>query len=288
MSNIAFIGLGAMGVRMAGRLLDASHSVSVYNRTPERAEALVARGARLAQTPRDAVRGAEIVIGMLTDDAVSRSVWTDPESGVLGGLSEGVVAIESSTLTPAWTRELGELVAEAGADYLDAPVVGTLPHADAGALVHLVGGDRAVLERVRGPLGAMGNAIHHVGPVGAGASMKLAVNALFGIQVAALAETVGVLERSGFERGAALEVLGAMAITSPALKAMGGLIAARRYAPMFPIGLVEKDFRYAVDNAKGVGVSAPVTDAARGVYAEAIDRGFGGDNIVGVSKLYET
>ncbi len=171
--------------------------------------------------------------------------------------------------------------------FIDAPVVGSRPQAEAGQLVFLVGGEPAIVERVREVLALMGGAIHHVGPLGAGSTMKLAVNALFGIQVAALAEIVGLLERSGLARGAILEMLGAMPITSPALKGVGGLLAARRYEPLFPIDLVEKDLRYAVATAAGRDTAVPLVTAARDVYARARERGFGGDNIAGVAQLYD-
>lgn len=285
--SIGIIGLGAMGARMAQRLLDAGHDVAVYNRTAERAKALVEAGATAAQTPRGAASGRDIVVSMVRDDDASRAVWLDGETGALAALRKGAVAIESSTLTPAWTTELANAIQDTGATFLDAPVAGSRPQAEAGKLIYLVGGDGAVLDGVREVLLAMGAAVHHVGPIGAGMSIKLAVNALFGVQVAALAELLGMLRRSGIADMQAMEVLCAMPITSAAAKGVGGLMAARKFDPMFPIALVEKDLGYAADHAERLGTTAPTTSAVRAVYARALTEGFGADNITGVAKLYD-
>lgn len=286
--RIAFIGLGAMGARMASNLLDAGYRLVVWNRSPARAQPLAARGAKVADTPAQAAAEADIVMTMLTDDAASEAVWTAPETGILAGLRAGTPCVASSTLTPAWVRRLSERVAAAGGVFMDAPVAGTRPQAEAGSLIYMVGGPSEGLERVRAALEATGSAVKHVGPVGAGATLKLAVNALFGIQVAALSELLGMLERGGFERGPILEALGGMPITSPALQGVGKLIAARQYAPMFPIDLVEKDLGYAVDTARALGSSAPIAEATRAVFGRAQEAGYGGDNIAGVAQLYDT
>lgn len=286
MSKIAILGLGAMGARMARNLLQKGHDVVVYNRTAARVKPLVAEGARGAGTPREAAAGADVVIGMVTDDHASRALWLDERTGAAGGLGAGAIAIESSTLTPAWVHDLAGAIAASGAAFLDAPVVGSRPQAEAAALIYLVGGPVEALERARGVLAAMGSAIHHVGPVGAGTVMKLAVNGLFGIQVAALAELLGMVERAGLERAQVVELLGSMPVTSPALKGIGGLMAARAFAPMFPIDLVEKDFGYIVETAQRLGAATPTAAAVRAVYAQAQRQGHGSDNIAAVVQTF--
>lgn len=281
---VAILGLGAMGSRMAKNVLRAGHEVIVYNRTSDRAEALEAEGAQVAATPREAAVRAEIVISMVTDDDASRTVWLG-EEGAACGLRESTVAIESSTLTPRWTREVAKRVSEQNADFLDAPVVGSRPQAEAGALIYLVGGAAETVERVRPVLEIMGNAVHHVGPVGQGMTMKLVVNAFFGIQVAAMGELLGLIRRSGTDEQGAVRVLGAMPVTSPALKGAVNLMAARDFAPLFPIDLVEKDFRYVVETARSVDAAMPVSEAVRERYAQAIKAGYGGDNIAAIAKL---
>jgi 3-hydroxyisobutyrate dehydrogenase-like beta-hydroxyacid dehydrogenase len=283
--NVSVLGLGAMGARMAARWLDAGHRVRVYNRSPERAGPLRTRGAEVAASPRAAADGADVVVSMVRDDAASESVWLDPDAGALAGLKPGAVAIESSTLTPVWVRRLAERVTSAGAEFVDAPVVGSRPQAEAGQLIYLLGSTPEALDRVRSLLDVTGGAIHHVGAVGSGAVMKLCVNVLFGIQTAALSEMLGLVSRSGIDLDAAVELLGALPITSPAMKGMGGLIARREFVPQFPIDLVEKDFGYAEAAASTVGATVPLTGCAREVYARARQAGFGGDNISGVAQL---
>ena len=286
MDTIAILGIGAMGARMAARLLCAGHSVTVYNRTPSRCEPLVEQGATLAASPREAASKADVVISMVRDDAASRAVWFDPQTGALAGLRAGALAIESSTLTPAWIAELGAALGQRGVELLDAPVAGSRPQAEAGALIYLVGGSPESLDRARPLLEHMGGKIVHAGPRGAGANLKLAVNASFAIGVAAFAELAAMLERAGFERGAAIEMLAAMPVTSPAVAGVAKLIAAEAYAPLFPVELVEKDLDYGAKTASASGGEAPMTAAAREVYARALASGWGSENIHAIAKLH--
>ncbi len=286
MTRIAVLGLGAMGARMAARLLDAGHDVSVFNRTPERGAELEARGARLAATPREATAGAEMVIGMLRDDTASRTVWLDPVAGALGGLGAGALAVESSTLTPGWVRDLAPAVAKAGGRFLEAPVAGSRPQAEAGQLIYFLGGEAETVEAARPLLEVLGGALHHVGPAGHAAVVKLAVNALFGIQVAAVAEILGLFRRSGLDASAAAGVLGETPVVSPAAKGAVGAMLAGNFAPMFPIDLVEKDFGYVAEAAGAAGAEMPTAAAVREIYARAKAAGFGRDNIAGVARLF--
>ncbi len=286
MTRIAVLGLGAMGARMAARLLDAGHDVSVFNRTPERGAELEARGARPAATPRKAVAGAEMVIAMLRDDAASRTVWLDPETGALGGLGAGALAIEASTLTPGWVRDLAPAVAQAGGRFLEAPVAGSRPQAEAGQLIYFLGGEAEAVEAARPLLELLGGALHHVGPAGHAAVVKLAVNALFGVQVAAVAEILGLFRKAGLDAGAAAAVLGETPVLSPAAKGAAGLMLAGNFAPQFPIDLVAKDFGYVAEAAAGTGAEMPTAAAVRQVYVRAAEAGLGGDNIAGVAQLF--
>lgn len=285
--KIAILGLGAMGSRMAQNLLDTDHSVVVYNRTAEKMKPLLARGAVHATTPRAAAEQANIVISMVTDNAGSRSIWLDPETGAAMGLNQDSVAIESSTLTVEWTRELAAELLGRSAGFLDAPVVGSRPQAEAGKLICLVGGKAETLALAQSVLLSAGiSTIHHIGAVGQGMAMKLAVNALFGIQVAALAEMIGMLAKDGISREKAMECLGELPVISPAAKGAGSLMVMNRYAPMFPIELVEKDFRYLIQTATIFQASTPAATAIHQVYQEAIAQGYGGENITGVVQLF--
>src|SRR5581483_4824411 len=148
----------------------------------------------------------ELVIAMVRDDDASRAIWLG-DDGAVKGLGKDAMAIESSTLTPGWVKELAIQVQATGASFLDAPVLGSRPQAEAGQLIHLVGGETETLERARDVLSALGGAIHHVGPVGAGATLKLAANVLFGIQVAAVAEILALLAHSGCGSTSVIETL---------------------------------------------------------------------------------
>lgn len=287
MSRIAFLGLGAMGARMATRLLAAGHQVTVWNRTAERAAPLVDQGAGLAATPREAAQGAEAVIAMVRDDAASRSVWCDPETGAAEGMAADALAIECSTLTVDWTRQLGAELSSRGLRVLDAPLAGSRPQAEGGQLIFFAGGASAALKEARPLLLAMGSAVHHAGEaVGSGMAVKLMVNALFGLQVAAVAELLALGEALGVPRQRGAEILGETPVLSPAAKGAAAAVVAGAFAPMFPIDLVEKDFGYVTATAAAAGAAVPLSEAARSVYAKAKAASYGGDNITGVAQLY--
>jgi 3-hydroxyisobutyrate dehydrogenase-like beta-hydroxyacid dehydrogenase len=190
--KIAILGCGAMGSRMVQNLLNADYQVVVYNRTAAKIQSLIDGGALYAATPKAAAEQADIVISMVTDDDVSRRIWLDPETGALLGLNKDRIAIESSTLTIGWTRELASTIEQRGAMFLDAPVVGSRPQVEAGKLIYLVGGKAEILEQVQAILSSAGAAvIHHIGTIGQGMAMKLAVNTLFGVQVAEESRNLG-------------------------------------------------------------------------------------------------
>lgn len=286
MTRITFLGLGAMGQRMVRRLLAAGHDVTVWNRTASTAAPLLEAGARWAPTPRAAAEGAEVVWAMVFDDDASRLVWLHPTDGAALSLKEGMTAIESSTLTPAWVRTLAIEVASLGAAFLDAPVAGSRPQAEAGQLIFMVGGDAKTLERVRPLMGALGGAVHAIGPVGSGALLKLSVNSLFAVQVAALAEQLNLLRRAGVDPRRALDALRTMPVTSAAAAGAGALMLAEDYSPQAPVDLIVKDLGYALDTGEAAGAPMPVTAVAHTRYRAAQLAGSGAENIVAVARLY--
>jgi 3-hydroxyisobutyrate dehydrogenase len=164
MSKIAFLGLGAMGSRMAPHLIKAGHDVAVWNRSPAPVAAAVAHGARSPATPREAAEGAEIVFSMLTDDDASKAVWMTADTGALAGLGKDAIAIEASTVSPEWLTSLAAAVETHGATLLDAPVVGSLPQAEAAQLVLLAGGAQETFLKAKPVLGCIASVVHHVGP----------------------------------------------------------------------------------------------------------------------------
>ncbi|MEM8487058.1 MAG: NAD(P)-dependent oxidoreductase [Bacteroidota bacterium] len=286
MTNITFIGLGAMGQRMATRLLDAGYQLTVYNRSEGPRIALGAQGAKVAGTPREAVAGADLVITMLTDDDASMSVWMDQEKGVLSGIDAGTVALTSSTLSPAYVQVLAGALKQKGVALLDAPVVGTRPHAEAGQLTYLVGGDATVLASVKPVLLAMGAHIHHVGDTGMGMAMKLVVNGLFANQVAALGEALTLLEGVGISQEAAVALLNGLPITSPVAQRVGQLMLAGGFSPNFPIDLVAKDVRYYTEMGTAAGMHTPLLSGVQKVFEAAAREGLGGSDISGVIQYF--
>ncbi|GLS18247.1 3-hydroxyisobutyrate dehydrogenase [Labrys miyagiensis] len=287
MSKIAFLGLGAMGSRMAAKLVAAGHKVTVWNRNAAKTAILERAGANVASSPREAASGAAFIISMLRDDAASRRAWLEKRTGALAAMSSSAITIESSTLSIDWVRELAGQFELACKTFIDAPVAGSRPHADLGQLVFLAGGDSDALQRAKSVLLDMGAAVHHAGPSGAGTITKLAVNALFGIQVLAMAEVVETIRRQGFDPAQTVEIIGATAVFSTAARAAAASMLAGNFAPLFPIELVEKDFRY-VMKAAGSAKAAPMAALARAIFARGIREGYGHENLTGIVQLYQS
>ena len=281
---VAVLGLGAMGSRMALKLLQAGYPVAVWNRTQVAAMCeLVGLGARRAATPRAAAEGADLVLSVVRDDAASRQVWLDVD-GACAGLSPKAVAIESSTLSLAWVRELAAAMAAQGQMFLDAPVLGSRAQAEAASLVYVVGGEPQTLDRVRDALTCLGSAAHHMGPAGSGAAAKLLLNAMLGVQVAALAELLAVA-RANLDVSRFQDVFGMTAVCSPAAKAALDGMVAGAFAPAFPVALIDKDLRYLLEAAGDAG-AAPLVRSTLEVFERGQSAGYGELNMTAVSRLY--
>lgn len=286
MAKISVLGLGAMGARMAANLIKAGHEVTVWNRTAARADSLLEAGAKWAETPRKAAEGAEFVMTMVRDNEASCEVWLDPEHGALAGLGPNAVGIESSTVTRGWVIALAMAFGAAGRILLEAPVSGSRPQAEAGELIYLVGGDAGVLAKTEAVLRAMGNAVHHVGPLGAGALAKLATNTLMGIQTTALAELCGMIARKGGDVERIMGAVSRTAVWSGAASRALPSILQENYAPLFPAELIEKDFRYCIEEAGGPD-KAPTLEGARKDFRAAMDAGDGDKQMTVVARLFK-
>ncbi len=284
MTRIAFLGLGAMGSRMARRLLAAGHELTLWNRTPPAAAEW--SGAAIAPSPREAARGAQIVISMVRDDAAAADIWLDADRGALAAMHPGAVAIDCSTVSPGWAHRLHAACAEAEVSCLDAPVIGSRPQAETGALIFLAGGTAPEIERARPILGAMGGAVHPCGGPGSGAATKLLVNALFGIQVAAIAELLGLAAAHGLDLERITAIIGETPVASPALKAAMASMVAGAFAPLFPVDLVAKDFALAKAMSQRGESATPMTEAAGAVFNNALGAGLGAENLTAVATLY--
>lgn len=268
MMKIAFLGLGTMGAGMAGQLLDHGFELSVWNRSAAKAAPFGERGARVAATPAEAAAGADIVVAMVADDDASRACWLGAE-GALGALAAGAVAIESSTVTPDWVKELGAAAAAQGIGLIDAPVSGSKAQAETGALRFLVGGDAATIAQATPALEAMGNLIVPMGPLGSGALVKLLNNFMCGVQVASLAEVLALAERSGLDLAATATVLTEGAPGSPIVKMLSKRMIEHDYAPNFVPELMAKDLRYAGAALASKGIESALAQAAQNRFLAA-------------------
>ena len=284
-TKIALLGLGLMGTGMAGRLLGAGYALTVYNRSAEKAQALVKQGAKAASTPAEAAAGAEIVISMLADDDVCRQVWLGA-SGALAAAPAGAVLVECSTVTPAWIEELDRAARARSLELIDAPVTGSRMQAAAGQLLFLAGGSEEVIGRLTPVLQTMSRGIVHVGPIGSGARLKLINNFLCGVQAASLAEAMGLIERSGLDREQALRVLAEGAPGSPLLKTLSGRMTSHEYEPQFAAKLMAKDLRYAVAEGKQHAQLLATGAAALGVFEGAIGAGYGEKDMSSVVEQF--
>lgn len=282
--RVAFLGLGLMGAGMAGRLAGAGFSLAVYNRDAAKARSLAALGARVAATPAEAAAGAELIFSMVADDAAARAVWLG-DAGALAAASRGAVLVECSTVSVGWIRELDAAAQARGAGLavLDAPVTGSRPHAAAGELAFLVGGPAEALAKARPALAAMGRAVLPTGPAGSGARLKLINNFLCGVQVAAFAEALVMIERGGLDRAAALGVLTGGAPGSPLVRAMAERMgAASPVEPQFHLALMAKDLAYARDEAAASGLELRTAGAALERFATAVGAGLGSHDLSAV------
>jgi 3-hydroxyisobutyrate dehydrogenase len=282
--KVAVLGLGIMGAGMARQLLARGFAVTVWNRNAGKAEPLGAAGARIAATPADAAGDAEVVHAMLADDDASRAVWMG-EHGALGAMRPNAIAIESGTLTVEWMRELAAAAATRGVGFLDAPVTGSKAQAETGALSFLVGGPADVLERARPMLSAMGGNILHLGPHGSGALMKLINNFMCGVQVASLAEAIGMAARSGLDVGQAAQVLANGSPGSPLVKILSQRMVQRDYSPNFFVRLMAKDLEYARAAFGRAGIELASAGVARERFLEGMRAGLGEQDIASIVEL---
>ena len=274
MADLAFVGLGAMGSRLTKRLLDAGYPVTGYNRTASKARALVDAGLRLAATPREAAAAADVVFTMVTDNDALRAVAFGAD-GVIAGLRRGATLVEMSTVSPDVTREIGAAVAAHGASMLDAPVSGSTVSVEQGVASVQVGGDAAVLDRVRPYLLAMGpNGVTHVGALGIAKAMKVATNLGVAVQILAFCEAVALAEKSGIARELAVDALMRSVIASPLVKYRGPFVLGKMAAhAAFPVAMIQKDLQLALDQARAVGVPVPLTALTQEWMTKARDLG---------------
>jgi 3-hydroxyisobutyrate dehydrogenase len=274
MTTVAFIGLGAMGSRMAMNLHAAAFELSVWNRDRTKTKSFSDLGVKTAQSPAAAARGADFVVSMVADDMATRTVMLGT-SGVIGAAAPGSVVIDCSTNTPAMAREAAAAAAARGVAYLDSPVSGSLAQAQGKELVFIVGGDEAAFGRAQPLYKAMGRVAQRMGTSGAGATVKLINNMIAASLTAAVAEAARVAEAAGVDAEAALAVLAEGAAGSRVVKTKWPKIAKRDFAPQFQLELMDKDLRYFLQLAAELGRPAPLASLVRAQYQASVQAGHG-------------
>jgi 3-hydroxyisobutyrate dehydrogenase-like beta-hydroxyacid dehydrogenase len=270
---IGFVGLGAMGGRIAGRLLDAGHHVYGTNRTAAKAQPLIEHGLIWLDTPREVAAAAGVVISMVTDDDALDAIAAGPD-GLLAGLQPGTVYIDMSTVSPHASRRLAAHVRARDAQMLDAPVSGSIPQAEAGTLAIMVGGTMQAYAAVEPLLRELGQTVTHIGPNGQGLVLKLAINISLAVQTLAFSEGLLLAEHAGVDPALAAEVMGSSSIGSPMLKARIPLLLHLPEHAWFDVELMQKDVQLAREAANDLAIPLPSAAVADEMLTRARELGY--------------
>src|SRR3989441_4295108 len=277
MTNLGFVGLGVMGSQMVNRLLAKGHSVTGHNRTRSKAQWVIERGMRWADSPRAVSAAADVTFAMVTNDKALEAI-TDGTDGLLAGLSKGKVFIDMSTVSPAVSRALAAKVRERGADMVDSPVSGSVITLQEGKLSVMVGGRRETFEKVKPLLLDIGPKVTYVGDNGLALAMKIATNLSLAVQMLAFSEGVLLAEKSGIAREVAVDVLTHSAVASPMIQYRGPFVLQQPEEAWFDVNMMQKDMVLAMDLGRQLEVPLPTTavsneflTAARGMGLAKLD-----------------
>lgn len=269
--TVGFIGLGLMGKPMAQNLLHAGFPLVVWNRTKSKADDLVRAGAKLAANPRDLAAQSDVLITIVSDPPALEEVLfgsgNAPKAGALEALRKGTILIDSSTVSPDTARRVATACAERGIDFLDAPVTGGTWGAEKGELVFMVGGEAEVLERAKPVLEAMGKKFFLLGPNGAGQTVKLGMNLLLALEVDAWAESLALVTKAGVPAERLIEVMQSSMGHARLLDVKTPLMIKNEYPASFPLRLMHKDLRLALELARAQGTKLPAAEAAYATYS---------------------
>jgi 3-hydroxyisobutyrate dehydrogenase len=278
--RIAFLGLGNMGSGMAARLAVAGHTLSVFNRTAERAEKMAKAGARVADSPRSAAANADVIIGMTADDESSRAMWLGDQGALAATNAPDALAIECSTLSHEWVLELAGHVRARGFRYVDAPVTGLPDAAASGTLTLLVGAEPADLDAARPVFASLATRVLHFGGVGQGTAYKLMVNLLGAVQIASAAEGMAFAEAAGLDPKLVADAIASGQAASPqVVRNVRRFVSADHAGAVnFTPALRLKDIEYALRMAHGLGVPQAFGAVAADIYRRLCAAGFARDN----------
>jgi 3-hydroxyisobutyrate dehydrogenase-like beta-hydroxyacid dehydrogenase len=265
--RVAFLGLGIMGRPMAANLSKAGHEVTVWNRTPKLVD-----GVRVASTPAEAARGAEVVWMCVSDTKAVESVLFGT-NGVESSLAEGMVIVDSSTISPSATQQFSERVKSRGVDYVDAPVTGSKIAAEAGSLIFMVGADEAVLARLQPLFEAMGKQVFHMGDTGKGQATKLAMNLQIALIYEGFAEALTLATKLGVDINRLMPLVQASMVRSGVVDYKAPFVMKRDFSANFPLRLMLKDIHLTLDAAKESRVRLPGLEAVGEIYEMAAEDG---------------
>jgi 3-hydroxyisobutyrate dehydrogenase-like beta-hydroxyacid dehydrogenase len=273
MANLGFIGLGVMGGKMVDRLMNHGHTVTGYNRTRAKAQWLIDKGMKFADTPRGVCEAAEVIFSMVTNSAAVEQVAYGPD-GIVAGLSAGKILIDMSTVSPAVSKSLAHKVRAKGADMVDAPVSGSVLTLEQGKLSVMVGGSKETFERVKPLLLDVGPKVTHVGENGLALVMKIATNLSLASQMLAFSEGVLLAEKSGIPRAVAVDVITHSAVASPMVQYRGPMVLNMPEEAWFNVNMMQKDMLLALELGRQVDVPLPTTAAANEMLTAARGMGF--------------
>src|SRR5262245_29013803 len=272
MANLGYVGLGNMGGLMAERLMAKGHTVTGYNRTKAKAQWLVDKGMRWADSPRAVAEVSDATFVMVTNSAAPQAVAEGPD-GLLAGLGAGKLLIDMSTVSPAVSRALAAKVRDRGGDMVDAPVSGSVITLQQGKLSVMVGGEKSTFDRVRPLLEDVGPRVTHVGPNGLALSMKIAINLSLAVQMLAFSEGVLLAEKSGIPRETAVDVMTHSVIGSPMVQYRGPMVLKMPDEAWFDVNMMQKDMLLALEMGRQLDVPLPTTAATNEMLTAA--RGMG-------------
>ena len=273
MANLGFVGLGVMGSEMVSRLLNKGHSVTGYNRTRAKAERLIKKGMKWADTPRAVCAAADVTFSMVTNEKALGAVAESPD-GILSAMTAGKFWIDMSTVSPGYSRALAARVREKGADMIDAPVSGSVITLQEGKLSVMVGGRRETFDRLKPILDDIGPKVTYVGDNGLALSMKIATNLSLAVQMMAFSEGVLIAEKSGIKREVAVDVLVNSAVASPMIKYRGPFVLSMPKEAWFDVNMMQKDMMLALDMGRALDVPLPTTAVCNEFLTAARGMGF--------------
>ncbi len=275
-----------MGSAMARRIRAAGFPLKVYNRNATKASQFASEGFTVAKSPAEAVVGSDIILCMVSDDKASEAMWLG-EAGALKAAKKGAILIDLSTLTVGWVTELAKHATQHGCEFLDCPVAGSKPQANAGELVLFVGGSETALNRALPVLKVISKAVNHLGATGSGARMKLINNFLSGVQAASFAEALAIIERSGLDRAKAVDLIMNGTPGSPMVKTMATRMLSPDYDNTnFALRLMAKDLGYAVEEGKSHGIGMISAGAALEIFKKGIEIGLGDKDLSSVAETF--